>query len=55
MTKDDWEGCRQAGYCIGAAVGIGGSWYFTYAFDNKVQLIPWADTKGVDIDASKFW
>ena len=55
MTKDDWEGCQQAAYCIGAAVGIGSSWWFTYALDNKVQLISWADTKGVGLDASKYW
>ena len=29
---------------VGAAIGSASGWYFTDAFNNKVQLIPWADT-----------
>jgi membrane-associated phospholipid phosphatase len=34
---------------VGAAIGSASGWYFTDAFDNKVQLIPWADTKSVGL------
>jgi hypothetical protein len=40
---------------VGAAVGIGSGWYFTDAFNNKVQLMPWADSKGVGIEGSVAW
>lgn len=40
---------------VGAAVGVGSGWYFTDAFDNKVQLIPWADSKGAGIEATLAW
>jgi membrane-associated phospholipid phosphatase len=40
---------------VGAAIGIGSGWYFTDAFDNKVQLIPWADSKGAGIEATMAW
>jgi len=40
---------------VGASVGIGSGWYFTDAFNNKVQLIPWADSKGAGIEATVAW
>lgn len=40
-----------AGAVIGGATG----WYFTDAFDNRVQLVPWADSKGAGISLSMRW
>lgn len=39
----------------GAAIGGASGWYFTDAFDNKVQFVPWADSKGVGFEASMAW
>jgi membrane-associated phospholipid phosphatase len=39
----------------GAAIGSSSGWLFTDAFNNKVQLIPWADSKGVGIEATLTW
>ena len=39
----------------GAAIGSSSSWFFTDAFNNKVQLIPWADSKGAGIEATLAW
>lgn len=33
----------------GAALGTASGWYFTTAEDNKVVLIPWADSKSVGV------
>jgi len=40
---------------VGAAIGSASGWYFTDAFNNKVQLIPWADTKSVGLTVSMRW
>jgi len=37
---------------VGAAIGSASGWYFTDAFDNKVQLIPWADTHSAGLTVS---
>ena len=39
----------------GAVIGSSSGWLFTDAFNNKVQLIPWADSKGVGIEATLAW
>ena len=39
----------------GAAIGSVSGWFFTDAFNNKVQLIPWADSKGAGIEATVAW
>ena len=39
----------------GAVIGSSSGWLFTDAFNNKVQLIPWADSKGVGIEATLTW
>jgi membrane-associated phospholipid phosphatase len=39
----------------GAAIGGLSGWYFTDAFDNKVQLVPWVDSKGGGISVSMRW
>ena len=39
----------------GAAIGSRSGWFFTDAFNNQVQLIPWADSKGAGIEASVAW
>ena len=39
----------------GAAIGSSSGWLFTDAFNNKVQLIPWADSKGAGIEATLAW
>ncbi len=33
----------------GATIGSLTGWYFTDAFDNKVQVVPWADSKSVGV------
>ncbi|MSP85940.1 MAG: phosphatase PAP2 family protein [Methylotenera sp.] len=40
---------------IGAAMGSASGWFFTDAFNNKVQLVPWADGKGAGIEATIAW
>jgi membrane-associated phospholipid phosphatase len=39
----------------GAAMGSASGWFFTDAFNNKVQLVPWADSKGAGIEATVAW
>lgn len=39
----------------GAAIGSAAGWYFTDAFDNKVQLVPWADSNGAGLSVSMRW
>lgn len=39
----------------GAAIGGASGWFFTDAYNNKVQLIPWADSKGAGIEATIAW
>ena len=39
----------------GAAIGGAAGWYFTDAFDNKVQLVPWVDSGGAGLSVSMRW
>lgn len=39
----------------GAAIGSAAGWYFTDAFDNKVQLVPWVDSAGAGLNVSMRW
>jgi membrane-associated phospholipid phosphatase len=39
----------------GAAIGSASGWFFTDAFDDKVQLIPWLDSKGGGVAVSMRW
>jgi membrane-associated phospholipid phosphatase len=39
----------------GAAIGSAAGWYFTDAFDSKVQLVPWVDSKGAGLSVSMRW
>jgi membrane-associated phospholipid phosphatase len=39
----------------GAAIGSTSGWFFTDAFNNKVQLVPWADSKGAGLEATIAW
>lgn len=39
----------------GAAIGATSGWLFTDAFNEKVQLVPWADSKGAGIQATIAW
>jgi membrane-associated phospholipid phosphatase len=39
----------------GAAIGGASGWLFTDSFNDKVQLIPWADSKGAGIEATIAW
>ena len=39
----------------GAAMGSASGWFFTDAFNNKVQLVPWADSNGAGIEATVAW
>jgi len=39
----------------GAAIGAGSGWFFTDAFNNKVQLVPWADSKSVGVLVAMPW
>ncbi len=39
----------------GAAIGGASGWFFTDAFDDKVQLVPWIDSKGGGISVSMRW
>lgn len=39
----------------GAAIGTATGWMFTDAFNEKVQLIPWADSKGAGFVANVAW
>ena len=49
-TKHHWYDALA-----GAAIGSSSGWFFTDAFNNKVQLIPWADSKGAGIEATLAW
>jgi len=39
----------------GAAIGTATGWFFTDAFNDKVQLIPWANSKGGGMLVSMRW
>jgi len=39
----------------GAAIGAGSGWFFTDAFNNRVQLLPWADSKSVGVLVAMPW
>lgn len=39
----------------GGAIGAASGWYFTDAFNDKVQFVPWADSKSVGFEASIAW
>jgi len=39
----------------GAAIGGGSAWFFTDAFNDKVQLTPWADSTGGGIIVAMRW
>jgi membrane-associated phospholipid phosphatase len=39
----------------GAAIGGISGWFFTDAFNDKVQLVPWADSKGAGVIVSMRW
>lgn len=39
----------------GAVIGTATGWYFTDAFDDQVQLIPWADSNGGGLTLSMRW
>ncbi len=39
----------------GAAIGGISGWFFTDAFDNKIQLVPWVDSKSGGVAISMRW
>ena len=39
----------------GAAIGGLSGWYFTSAFNDKVQLVPWVDSKGGGVTVAVRW
>ncbi len=39
----------------GAGIGITSGWYFTDAFNNKVQLVPWVNSKGAGMMVRAAW
>lgn len=39
----------------GGAIGIASGWLFTDAFNDNVQLIPWADSKGFGVLVAMPW
>lgn len=39
----------------GAAIGTSTGWFFTDPFDSRVQLIPWADSKGGGVLIGATW
>lgn len=39
----------------GAAIGTTTGWFFTEPFNNKVQLVPWADSKGAGVLVGVTW
>lgn len=39
----------------GAAIGGATGWFFTDAFNDKVQLVPWVDSKGAGVAVSMRW
>ena len=39
----------------GAAIGTGSGWFFTEPFNDKVRLMPWADSKHVGIVVGVTW
>ena len=39
----------------GAAIGGAAGWFFTDAFNDKVQLVPWATSKGGGVVVSMRW
>lgn len=40
---------------VGGAVGTGSGWLFTKPFNDKVQFIPWADSKGGGVFMAAQW
>lgn len=39
----------------GAAIGGGSAWLFTDAFNDKVQVTPWADSQGAGVIVAMTW
>lgn len=39
----------------GAAIGGASGWFFTDAFNDKVQLVPWVDSRGGGVTLSMRW
>jgi len=39
----------------GAVIGVSSGWVFTDAFDDKVQVVPWAERNGAGLTASISW
>jgi len=39
----------------GAGIGVGSGWLFTDPFNDNVQLVPWADSKHVDVLVGVSW
>ncbi len=39
----------------GAAIGTGAGWFFTDAFNDKVQVTPWADSTGGGVFVAMRW
>jgi membrane-associated phospholipid phosphatase len=39
----------------GAVIGGASGWFFTDAFDSKVQMVPWVDSKGGGVALSMRW
>lgn len=39
----------------GAVIGTSSGWFFTDAFNNKVQLVPWADSKSAGVLVGMQW
>jgi len=39
----------------GAVIGTGSGWFFTDAFNSKVQLVPWADSKSAGVLVGMQW
>ncbi|WP_239250981.1 phosphatase PAP2 family protein [Candidatus Nitrotoga sp. M5] len=39
----------------GALIGTSSGWFFTDAFNSKVQLVPWADSKSAGVQIGMQW
>lgn len=39
----------------GAVIGTGSGWFFTDAFNDKVQLVPWVDSKSAGVLVGMHW
>ena len=39
----------------GAVIGGASGWFFTDAFDDQVQMVPWVDSKGAGVVLSMRW